>query len=92
MRYWLIKSEPGANSIDDLKKDGKTSWSGVRNDEARNLMPDEMKKGDLALFYHSSAEPPGAAGIARIAREGYKEKAGRHARHETGDAAFHPAR
>ena len=74
MKFWLIKSEPGTYSIDDLKKDGKTSWNGVRNYQARNFMRDEMKKGDLALFYHSNAEPPGVAGIARIAKEGYKEK------------------
>ena len=73
MRYWLIKSEPSTYSIDDLKKDGKTSWSGVRNYQARNFMRDEMKKGDLALFYHSSAEPPGVAGIARIARDAYPD-------------------
>jgi len=64
-RYWLIKSEPTSYSIDDLKRDKTTLWEGVRNYQARNLM-NEMKVGDLALFYHSSAEPPGAVGVAEI--------------------------
>ena len=74
MHFWLIKSEPGTYSIDALKKDGKTSWDGVRNYQARNFMRDSMKKGDLALFYHSNAEPSGVAGLARVSREGYAEK------------------
>ena len=73
MRYWLIKSEPSTYSIDDLKEDGKTCWEGVRNFQARNFLRDQMKKGDLALFYHSSAEPPGVAGACRIAKEGYPD-------------------
>ena len=54
MNYWLIKSEAGCYSIDDLKRDKKISWSGIRNYQARNFMRDEMKVGDLALFYHSN--------------------------------------
>lgn len=65
-RYWLIKSEPTAYSIDDLKSDKSTLWEGVRNYQARNFMTKEMKVGDEALFYHSNAEPPGAAGIAEV--------------------------
>ncbi len=65
-QYWLLKSEPGSYSIDDLKKDCKTAWTGVRNYQARNFMRDQMKVGDLVLFYHSNAEPPGVAGIARV--------------------------
>ena len=65
-RYWLLKSEPSAYSIDDLKRDKTTLWEGVRNYQARNFMMKEMKVGDEALFYHSSAEPPGAVGIAEI--------------------------
>ncbi len=72
--FWLMKSEPGVYSIDDLKKDGKTCWDGVRNFQARNFMRDKMKRGDLVLFYHSNAEPPGVAGVARVCREGYPEK------------------
>lgn len=72
-KYWLMKSEPEVYSIADLERDGVTSWEGVRNYQARNFMRDEMKKGDLVLFYHSNAEPPGVAGVARVAREGYPD-------------------
>lgn len=73
MKHWLIKSEATTYSIDDLKKDGSTAWSGVRNYQARNFMRDGMKKGDLVLFYHSSAEPPGVAGVCRVSKEAYLE-------------------
>ena len=65
-RHWLLKSEPDVYAIDDLARDGRTFWDGVRNYQARNLMR-EMAVGDLVLFYHSSANPPGVAGIARVA-------------------------
>jgi len=64
-RYWLMKSEPSAYSIDDLKRDETTLWDGVRNYQARNLMR-EMKVGDQALFYHSNAEPPAVVGIQEV--------------------------
>lgn len=73
-RYWLLKSEPGSYSIDDLKRDWKTSWDGVRNYQARNFMRDEMAVGDLALFYHSNAEPPGVAGIARVCGKAHPDE------------------
>ena len=73
-QYWLLKSEPSTYSIDDLKKDGVTFWDGVRNYQARNYMRDGMKKGDLVLFYHSNAEPPGVVGICRVAKEASPEK------------------
>src|SRR5947208_193956 len=72
MNYWLIKSEPSAYSIDDLKRDGTTSWEGVRNYQARNFMRD-MRVGDKVLFYASSADPTGVSGIAEVVREGYPE-------------------
>ena len=72
-RYWLMKSEEHVYSIHDLEADGTTWWEGVRNYEARNLMRDQMKVGDEVLFYHSNAKPPGVAGLARIAREGYTD-------------------
>ncbi len=74
-RYWLLKSEPGVFSIDDLAAaSGKrTEWEGVRNYQARNMMRDDMKKGDLAFFYHSNAPETGIAGIVEIAREGYPD-------------------
>jgi predicted RNA-binding protein with PUA-like domain len=70
-RHWLLKSEPDCYSIDDLARDKKTSWSGVRNYQARNFMRDGMSVGDLVLYYHSSAEPPGVAGIARICKKAH---------------------
>ena len=68
--YWLMKSEPSVFSIDDLSraKDGTTRWDGVRNYQARNFLRTEIAVGDGVLFYHSSAEPPAVAGIARVAR------------------------
>jgi len=74
MKYWLMKSEPSAYSIDDLKRDKTTNWNGIRNFQARNFMRDEMKAGDKVLFYASSAEPSGVTGIAEVIREGYPEK------------------
>lgn len=72
-RYWLLKSEPHVFSIDDLRARGTTPWEGVRNYTARNSMRDAMKVGDLAIFYHSSADPPGAAGLARVCSEPYPD-------------------
>lgn len=61
-----MKSEPDVFSIDDLKKNKTTLWEGVRNYQARNYMMNDMKIGDLVLFYHSNAEPPGIAGLAKV--------------------------
>ena len=72
-KYWLIKSEPGAYSIDDLQKDGQTCWDGVRNYQARNFMRDGMKIGDEVLFYHSNAKPPGVVGTAHVCKESYPD-------------------
>lgn len=66
--YWLLKSEPDSYSIDDLSKDGKTLWEGVRNYQARNFMTQTMQENDLAFFYHSSAEPTGIVGVAQITK------------------------
>lgn len=73
MQYWLMKSEPYEYGIDDLKRDGKEKWSGVRNYEARNFMRDDMKPGDKILFYHSNVKPPVIAGIAEVASEPYPD-------------------
>ena len=73
MRHWLMKCEPAAYTIADLERDGRTSWEGVRNYQARNFMRDEMRVGDPVLFYASNAEPSGVTGLARIAREGYPD-------------------
>lgn len=63
---WLMKSEPDVYGIDALERDGATGWDSVRNFMARNFMKDEMKLGDLVLFYHSNAEPSGVAGLAKV--------------------------
>jgi predicted RNA-binding protein with PUA-like domain len=72
-RYWLMKSEPAVYSFADLQREGRTTWDGVRNFQARNLLRDEVQAGDQVLFYHSSAEPPGVAGVARVARAGFPD-------------------
>lgn len=73
MAYWLMKSEPDVFSIDDLARapGGRTHWDGVRNYQARNMMRDDMRKGDLVFFYHSNCDVPGIVGIAEVIREGY---------------------
>ena len=73
--HWLVKSEPGTFSFEDLlRSPGKrTGWDGVRNHQAKLYLRDQMKVGDGVLFYHSSAEPPGVAGVARVARAGYPD-------------------
>ncbi len=73
MKHWLIKSEPDVFGIDDLKRVKRELWSGVRNYQARNYMWKEMSEGDLALFYHSNAKPPGVAGVAKVAGEPYPD-------------------
>jgi len=72
-RRWLMKSEPSVFSIDDLARVKRTSWDSVRNYQARNLLRDDVKVGDEVLFYHSSADPAGVAGVARIARAAYPD-------------------
>ncbi len=72
-RYWLMKCEPSAYTIDDLERDGKTGWEGVRNYQARNFMRDDMQVGDGVLFYASNAEPSGVTGLATITRAGYPD-------------------
>ena len=75
MNYWLLKSEPSEFSIDNLALCPQQTepWDGVRNYQARNMMRDQMKQGDLAFFYHSNTEPPGIVGIVEIVREAYPD-------------------
>lgn len=75
MKYWLMKTEPSTFSIEDLAKAPRrtTHWDGVRNYQARNMLRDEMAKGDRVFLYHSSCAVPGIVGIARIARTGYPD-------------------
>jgi predicted RNA-binding protein with PUA-like domain len=71
-RYWLLKSEPSAYSFEQLRADGTTPWTGVRNFQARNNMM-EMKLDDLAFFYHSSVAEPAAAGICKVVKTSYPD-------------------
>jgi predicted RNA-binding protein with PUA-like domain len=75
-RYWLVKSEPDTFSFDDLlaRPDRTTHWDGVRNYQARNFMRDDMKRGDLVFFYHSSADPTAIVGTAEVVRDGYPDQ------------------
>jgi len=72
-RYWLMKCEPAAYTIDNLERDRQTSWEGVRNYQARNFMRDDMQVGDGVLFYASNADPSGVTGLATISRAGYPD-------------------
>ena len=71
--HWLMKSEPHVYPWSQLVADGSTHWDGVRNYQARNIMRDDMKLGDLVLFYHSNCKPPHVAGVARVCKEGYPD-------------------
>ena len=73
MAYWLMKSEPDAYSIDDLERDGREMWDGIRNYQARNLLRDELQLGDGVLFYHSRSSPPAVVATARVVRSGYPD-------------------
>lgn len=72
-RYWLMKSEPSVYSYQDLERDKRTLWDGVRNYQARNLMRDDVCEGDEVLYYHSNADPAGVAGVARVVRGAYPD-------------------
>jgi predicted RNA-binding protein with PUA-like domain len=75
MKYWLMKSEPQVFGVDHLARAPKrtTAWEGVRNYQARNMLRDDFRKGDLAFFYHSSCEVPGIAGVVKVVREAYPD-------------------
>ena len=73
MRYWLIKSEPTTYGIEHMRRDKKTSWTGIRNYQARNFMRDQMQVGDQAFFYHSNCDEPGIVGIAEVASAPYPD-------------------
>ena len=73
MAYWLMKSEPDAYSIDDLERDGREMWDGIRNYQARNMMRDDMRVGDEAIFYHSACKEPAAVGVMKIASKPYPD-------------------
>jgi len=73
MAYWLMKSEPDAYSIDDLERDGRDMWDGIRNYQARNMMRDEMRVGDKVFFYHSNCKEPGIVGVMKVASKPYAD-------------------
>ena len=89
-----MKSEPGTFGIDDLAKAPKktTGWDGVRNFQARNMLRDEMKRGDEAFLYHSSTEVPGIAGIVEIVKEGYPDPTAFERGHHHYDPDSDPAK
>lgn len=88
-RYWLIKSEPDVFSFDDLMAAPKqtTCWDSVRNSSARNFLRDGMKKGDLAFYYHSNADPSAIVGICEVVREGYPDPTALNPTHDYYDPA-----
>lgn len=75
MSLWLLKTEPSTFGIDDLERAPRrtTAWDGVRNFQARNMLRDQMRRGDHAFLYHSSCEAPGIVGIVKIVKEGYPD-------------------
>jgi predicted RNA-binding protein with PUA-like domain len=87
-RYWLVKSEPDVFSFQDLQAAPQqtTCWDSVRNSTARNFMRDAMKRGDLAFYYHSNAEPSAIVGICEIVREGYPDPTALDPSHDYYDA------
>jgi predicted RNA-binding protein with PUA-like domain len=91
MNYWLMKTEPDVFSIDDLDKMKRAPWDGVRNYQARNNMR-SMKKGDMVLFYHSSTEPAGVAGLARVSRESFPDDTAWDSKSDTFDPRSTKAR
>ena len=72
-RFWLLKCEPESYSIEDLERDGRATWEGVRNYQARNLLRDDFQVGDGVLFYASNADPSGVSGLAEVVRAGYPD-------------------
>ena len=73
-QYWLLKTDIEAYTIDDLERDGSTAWDGIRNYQARNYMRDTMKTGDVALVYHSNADPSAITGLATIGATGFPDE------------------
>jgi predicted RNA-binding protein with PUA-like domain len=88
MRHWLLKTEPDTFGIDDLDAAPKrtTSWEGVRNYQARNMLRDDMKRGDLGFLYHSSCAVPAIVGIVEVTRPGYPDASAWNPKSEYHDA------
>lgn len=88
MPYWLMKTEPDSFGIDDLERAPRrtTSWDGVRNYQARNMLRDDVKRGDEVFLYHSSCEVPGIVGIMEVVKEGYPDTTAFDRKHHHYDA------
>ena len=93
MRYWLMKTEPTTFGIEDLERAKRqtTGWDGVRNYQARNMLRDDMKKGDLAFLYYSSTDVPGIVAIMKIVKEGYPDPTAFDRKHDHYDSDSDPA-
>jgi predicted RNA-binding protein with PUA-like domain len=93
MRYWLMKTEPTTFSVEDLERAKRhtTPWDGVRNYQARNMLRDEMKKGDLAFLYYSSTDVPGIVALMKIVKEGYPDPTAFDRKHHHYDPDSDPA-
>ena len=93
MNFWLFKSEPDTFGVDDLARApaATTAWDGVRNYQVRNMLRDEIRRGDRGFFYHSSCDEPGIAGIVKVVRSGYPEAAALDRRHRYYDPKSDPA-
>ena len=92
MHYWLLKTEPDSFGIDDLARAPRktTAWDGVRNYQARNMLRDQMQRGDQAFLYHSSCETPGIAGIVEVVKAGYPDTTAFDAKHHHYDPGSDP--
>ena len=92
MQYWLLKTEPDSFGIDDLERAPRktTAWDGVRNYQARNMLRDQMQRGDQAFLYHSSCETPGIAGIVEVVKAGYPDATAFDAKHHHHDPDSDP--
>lgn len=95
MQFWLLKTEPASFGIDDLERAPRrtTSWDGVRNYQARNMLRDQMRRGDQAFLYHSSCETPGITGIVEVVKAGYPDATAfdpRHHHHDPGSDPNNP--
>jgi len=93
MRYWLMKTEPTSFSVEDLERAKRqtTGWDGVRNYQARNMLRDEMKKGDQAFLYYSSTDVPGIVALLKIVKEGYPDPTAFDRKHHHYDPDSDPA-
>jgi predicted RNA-binding protein with PUA-like domain len=93
MNHWLIKTEPSTFSVEDLEQAPRrtTMWDGVRNFQARNMLRDQMRRGDQAFLYHSSCDEPGIVAIVEVVREGYPDPTAFERGHAHHDAGSDPA-